>query len=838
MATNERAPEHARRAPRPDSAVERARLDVRGTVQGVGFRPFVAGLARALGLAGFVQNTSSGVSIEVQGSAARIAAFARRLAADAPPGAGIESIATTRSPARALPHQEPTTTSAFVIRPSALGDATTAVALPDLATCPACMAEIRDPGDRRHRYPFTSCTGCGPRFSIIRALPYDRERTTMAGFAMCAPCRAEYEDPANRRFHAQTIACRACGPTLSWWDCSGAELARGDHALDCAGQALAQGRIVAVKGLGGFQLMVDARDGAAVARLRARKRRPHKPFALLFASLAELRVHCEVSQKEAALLESSAAPIVLVRRATPTGAGILADDAAGEAAPDGFSPDFWPNYGPDLWPNPWPNPFIGAMLPCTPLHALLAGSAAGPLVATSGNISGEPLCTDEHEALRRLAGIADYFLVHDRAIARPLDDSVARIMAGRPMLIRRARGHAPLSMLQRSSDARTETLPPILAMGGHMKSAIAYTCGESAVLGAHIGDLDTAEAADAFYRTIGHTRTLHTFTPRVIACDSHPEYHSTRAAHALAGELGAEVFPVQHHHAHVRACMADNGVDAPVLGVAWDGTGHGADGTIWGGEFLLVGATAGAERLAHLRTFCLPGGDAAAREPRRAALGVLYEIHGPDLDQFADLAAVAAFGAHERAILLQAMERGVNAPRTSSAGRLFDAVAALAGLVQRCTFEGQAAMALEHAADPGIEDAYPFAWHEPATGPRIVDWAPLIAALIMDLRARQPASAMAARFHNALVAIIVAAAMRTGHTRIALTGGCFQNRLLTERAIAALRAAGCEPYWHARVPPNDGGLAFGQLMAALQAARLQTEQRRSIDVPGRARTDH
>ncbi|MEW6750986.1 MAG: carbamoyltransferase HypF [Candidatus Latescibacterota bacterium] len=753
---------------------QRLRVLVGGAVQGVGFRPFVYRLARELGLCGWVGNTPRGVTVEAEGDAGALRHFLTRLESERPPHASIQSL----EPAIL----DPVGYDGFAIRPSEEGGEKRVLVMPDIATCAECLREVWDPSNRRYRYPFTNCTHCGPRYSIIEALPYDRPNTTMKGFALCAACRAEYEDPGDRRFHAQPIACPACGPRLWLWDRAGAATAEGDAALRQAAAAIAAGAVVAVKGLGGFHLMVDARSAAAVGRLRQAKDREEKPFALMYPSLAAVRRHCAVDALEARLLAAPEAPIVLLSRLPASHA-----ELAASVAPH--------------------NPCLGVMVPYTPLHHLLLAEVGRPVVATSGNLADEPICTDESEALRRLGQIADLFLVHDRPIRRHVDDSIARLVGGREQVLRRARGYAPLPVPLRPLG------PPVLAVGGHLKAAVAVVTGDQAFLSQHIGDLETPQAQEAFHRVIADLQHLYAVEPAVLACDAHPDYVSTRAAVELAGQRGVECLAVQHHHAHVLSCMAENEVEGTVLGVAWDGTGHGPDGTVWGGEFLRVSPGA-CERLAHLRSFRLPGGEQAVREPRRAGVGVLYEAFGARALEREDLAPVAAFTAAERALLLGMLERGVSSPLTSSAGRLFDAVASLAGLRQRNAYEGQAAMALEYCAAAGVEDGYDLLLQPTGPGRWVLDWEPMVHQVLADLAAQAGVARVSARFHNGLVEAVVAVARSAGEERVVLTGGCLQNRYLCERLVRRLRAAGFRAYWHQRVPPNDGGVALGQALAA------------------------
>ncbi len=770
----------------------RLRLSIQGAVQGVGFRPFVYRLATELDLTGWVVNDTSGVFIELEGPPAVLAHFLSRLPAELPPRAFVHSLESE--------WLEPAGYDRFEIRHSHNLGAKTALVLPDLATCPDCLAEVLAPTDRRFRYPFTNCTNCGPRFSIIRALPYDRPHTTMAGFTMCPDCRREYEDPRNRRFHAQPNACPVCGPRLWFGERQGGDghgaadgsfvpLVAGDDALRATVEALRRGLIVAVKGLGGFHLMADATNEEAVARLRARKRRGDKPFALMVRDLTMARRLCQVSPTAAALLGAVEAPIVLLPRAAET-----ADrpSPVAEAVAPG-------------------NPNLGLMLPYTPLHHLLLRDLDRPVVATSGNRSDEPICTDNDEALTRLADLADAFLLHDRPIARHVDDSVAWIVDDTPRLLRRARGYAPLPV------RLAAPVPTILAVGGHLKNTVALSVGRQVFISQHIGDLETAEAMAAFERVIADFLRLYEAEPVAIAHDLHPAYASTRYALDIPPETVPRI-PVQHHHAHLAACLAEHGVAEAVLGVTWDGTGYGPDGTVWGGEFLL-GDARDYTRVAHLRPFRLPGGDAAVHEPRRVALALLWERYGERAWAWEDLAPVAACTPSERRVLARMVAGGFRAPWTTSMGRLFDGVAALIGLQQRVSYEGQAAMRLEFVTDPTEKGAYPFElMPAPAASGWMLDWGPLIEAVIADVRRGIPAGVVAGRFHNALVDVLVRVAQAVGHPRVALTGGCFQNRLLTERALAALRAAGFDVLLHRQVPPNDGGISLGQI--AVAAARL------------------
>ncbi len=764
--------------------VRRVAISVRGVVQGVGFRPFVYNAARAEALSGWVRNEAGTVRIEVQGAPGAVDAFLDTLKKSPPPQARIDAIEIKEiSP---LPLGEGT--SAFEIRQSE-GDSPPRPTIPaDLATCRECLAEISDPSERRHNYPFTNCTNCGPRWSIIERLPYDRQWTSMASFEMCPACRAEYDDPADRRFHAQPIACPRCGPTLQLLDNQGRELAVGDAALSAAAEALLAGRIVALKGLGGFQLLADATSADAVARLRRRKQRPDRPFAVMLASLEETRKYCRVSDEEARQLSSHQAPIVLLRQL-----------AAEAASPLGVAPG---------------NPYMGVMLPYTPLHHLLMQAVGRPLICTSGNLSEEPMAIDVEDALRRLGPIADLLLTHDRPIVRPVDDSIVSVGVNGPRVLRRARGFAPLP-IELHGDGYA---PTVLAVGGHLKNTVALTLGRvreahhvQVVLSAHVGDLESTPSIDVFRRAIDDLLDFYRAVPEIVACDLHPDYASTRHAELLAARWDVPLVRVQHHHAHVAACMAEHGLHGPALGFAWDGTGYGPDGTVWGGETLLC---EGAEyrRVAHLRTFALPGGDRAVREPRRSALGLLFELFGPAAAEY----AADWFRPRELDNLLSILNRKIHSPRTSSMGRLFDAVAALCDLPSVITFEGQAAMALEYAADETERGSYRCSLSS-LDDRVVIDWEPLIRGVLADRAAGVHVSRISARFHNALAEMAVAVAQSQGKTLpVILSGGCFQNALLAERVHRRLSDAGFFVHNHRRTPPGDGCIALGQAFLALQ----------------------
>lgn len=743
----------------------RLRVVIRGAVQGVGFRPFVHRLATEASLRGWVSNTSQGVFIEVEGKKATLDSFLLRLGSEKPPRASIQSMEST--------FLDPAGFTVFEIRESEEGGPKTAFVAADIATCPDCLKEIFDISNRRYLYPFTNCTNCGPRFTIIEALPYDRVNTAMKNFTMCYACNREYQDPGDRRFHAQPNACPVCGPHVELWDPRGRQVALHRQAVINAVKAIRGGSIVAVKGIGGFHLVADARNDQAVRELRKRKNREEKPLAIMVPGIEAAKSFCAVSDLEERLLLSPEAPIVLLEKKN-----------------DCISPSVAPN-----------NPYLGVMLPYTPLHHILMRNLGFPIVATSGNLSDEPICTGEQEALKRLAGIADFFLVHDRPIARHVDDSVVRVMLGRELVLRRARGYAPLP-IPMPTQAHS-----ILAVGGHLKNAIALSTGGNAFISQHIGDLETEQAFEAFHAVVEDFQKLYEVRPEELACDLHPDYLSTKFAHAS----GIPAFGIQHHYAHISSCMAENELSGRVLGVSWDGTGYGTDDTIWGGEFLLTDDS-GFERVATFKPFQLPGGERSIREPRRTAIGLLHELYKEAAYSYTFLLPIASMPKPAMTVIQQMLAKGVNSPLTTSVGRLFDAVASITGLRHEVRFEGQAAMELEFALS-GItcDEAYSFLISD--DGPMMVDWAPMMFEIVADKEAKLPVGLISAKFHNTLAAIILSVAKQVREHRVVLSGGCFQNRYLTERTVHLLESEGFKPYWHQRVPPNDGGIALGQIYA-------------------------
>jgi hydrogenase maturation protein HypF len=772
----------------------RKRIRVRGIVQGVGFRPFVHNLAVGLHLCGYVLNSSDGLEIEIEGPPADLDLFLSEFRDHAPPLAEIRGLT--------IEHLGPAGYDRFFIRHSVDDPEKFVLVSPDVATCEECRADFTDRANRRFGYPFTNCTNCGPRYTIIEDIPYDRPKTTMRPFKMCPACASEYADPQDRRFHAQPNGCPECGPSLLLLRsprCDphsdgkvdpplGLHFAKGQGsvaALRETRQRLHEGDIVAIKGLGGFLLACDAENDAAVSALRARKRRSDKPFALMARDVAGVETFCWVSDEERQALANHRAPIVVLtaRLGNP------------------ISPAVAPR-----------NRTLGVMLPYTPLHYLLFGDDPGApaefraLVMTSGNISEEPIVTSNEEAWQGLAGIADWFLFHDRGIYMRVDDSVVRVVEGRARTLRRSRGFAPHPV-----DLGLE-LAPILAVGGELKNTFCLTKGRYAIVSQHIGDLENYETLVFFKETLANLKKLFRVDPRAVAYDLHPLYLSSKFAEQLP-DLAK--FGVQHHHAHIASCMAENGLRDAVIGVAFDGTGYGTDGQIWGGEFL-VADFVGFERAVHFRYVPLPGGDAAVREPWRSALSYFRDALGPEPFDVLPAGEVAE---SKLAAVDSMLRKGVNTVMTSSCGRLFDAVASLTGVCQKATFEGQAAIELEMAAGDGVRDSYPF--EIDMTGTWKVDFRPLVRSLMKDRRQGTCVAVMAAKFHNAVAEVIGEVCRRLrdeqGINRICLSGGTFQNVRLLKGTLARLRAAGFEVFTHSHVPPNDGGIALGQAVIANHA---------------------
>ncbi len=768
---------------------QRLHIVIHGAVQGVGFRPFVYRLATLMNLPGWVVNSPQGVLIEVEGEQQLLEEFILRIGTEKPERSSIQSMETS--------FLDPIGYTKFKIRESRTEGTPTAFVLPDIATCPDCLAEILDRSNRRYKYPFTNCTNCGPRFTIIEGVPYDRPLTTMKHFTMCPACYAEYENPADRRFHAQPNACPECGPHLELWNGDGVVLATREKALEKTTELLLNGAIAAIKGLGGFHLVCDARNQVTVDLLRRRKHREEKPLAVMVNSLESAKKLCEINSLEERLLSSPEAPIVLLSK--KNNAKVLADAIAPR------------------------NPYLGLMLPYTPLHHLLLNTLQIPIVATSGNLSDEPICIDEHEALKRLHGIADVFLVHNRPILRHADDSIVRLVMGRELVMRRARGFAPLPITLSSKPEKT-----YIAVGAHLKNTIAMNVEENVFISQHIGDLETNEAFTAFQNVISSFQNLYNTSPSECITNIHPEYLSTK----YGKTLGLSVTSIQHHFAHVASCMAENKLDGEVLGIAWDGTGFGTDGTVWGGEFIIAN-DAGFNRVGTFRRFPLPGGEKAIREPRRIALGLFYAMNGDALFSDKTNRILQCFSEQELKVIQTSLSKNLNTPITSSVGRLFDGVASIINLRQITNYEGETAMELEFTAhNADTKESYRFSivdkthdiqsqefkYDESSDSPIdfYVDWEPMIRRIVFESAQGLEKEIIAAKFHNTLVEIIVCVAEKLKLERVVLSGGCFQNQYLTERTILALREKGFRPYWHQRVPPNDGGIALGQIAAAIR----------------------
>lgn len=764
------------------SSLKRVALEITGIVQGVGFRPFVYRTAAKLGLTGWVRNSPAGVAIEAQGEDDRLDLLEKALEHDTPPLAVIGSIGQQTVP---LVEGE----AGFTILSSGEGVAIAEIA-PDMDLCDDCLAELFDPEDRRYRYPFITCTNCGPRYSIITGLPYDRPLTTMAGFPLCDACRAEYMSPADRRFHAQPLACPVCGPQVQLFHPDGLEAeSRGEASLQAAVRQLREGKILALKGAGGYHLAVDARNSEAVQELRRRKHRQAKPFAVMVRDIPSARELARIDQLEERLLSGPERPILLLRKREQDSAGCALSH---EVAPDS-------NY-------------LGVMLPSTPLHHLLLHDFAGPLVMTSGNRASEPVAFTDDEARRQLAGIADIFLAHDRPIRTRVDDSVIRVFRGKPLFVRRSRGYAPRAL------QLAETGSSVLAVGAELKGACCLTRGCQAFMSQHIGDVGNMGTVDSLADTIGHLTALLGIEPVAVAHDLHPDYLSTRFA---LERTGLPAMAVQHHHAHLAACMAENRIDGPVIGVIFDGTGHGPDGTVWGGEFL-VGDCSDYRRLGRFRQVPLPGGDIAVREPFRMALSWCHDALGGDAFDLS-LPGWDRFGPQQRQLFRQLLERRINSPLTSSCGRLFDAVAALVGVCGTVSYEGQAAIELEAVAEGcDCSGLYPYSI-ACTDGVWVIDWRPLFLAMINERTNGVSQPVQARRFHRTVAAASLELCRllrnETGLDRVVLSGGVFQNRLLTEELWQCLERERFQTFTHRLVPPNDGGLALGQAAIAARIIR-------------------
>ncbi|MDO9213914.1 MAG: carbamoyltransferase HypF [Methylococcales bacterium] len=787
--------------------MKRIQITLTGLLQGIGFRPYVYRLATAHQLSGWVANDRDRVLIEVEGETEHLAEFLAALQTHVPACGHISDLQERVIPA--------TYQQDFQFKPSLNADSEAAIfACPDIVVCDACVAELFDPQNRRYQHPFISCCHCGPRYSVMYGLPYDREKTSLRDFPLCEQCATEYKNPNDRRFYAQTIACPDCGPQLTLCDNAGKSITHGQAAIDDTVNALKAGKIVAVKAIGGFQLLLDANNSAAVTRLRMLKQRASKPFAVMVASLAQAEQLCELSEQEQRCLCSAAAPIVLARAKSMT-ASPLRD---------------WQSCVNNAAPN---QALLGIMLPSSPIHHLIMAQLAHPVIATSGNRHGEPICIDNQQAFEHLNGLADFFLVHDREILRPLDDSIIRVISDTPTVFRRARGYVPTPIKLK------QAIPTTLAVGAQLKNTVAIAHGHHVIVSQHLGDLEQLETAQQFSKTIADVSQFYALTPERVISDTHPDYVSS----LYAQQSGLPVQTVQHHYAHILACMAEHQLQPPVLGIAWDGTGLGTDKQLWGGEFLQI-EPHGWQRVAHCRPFPLVGGFAAIKEPRRAALGLLYAWQGEAIfnEEYAPL--LSAFSVAELKLLRGMLKNQLNCPMTTSIGRLFDAFASLLGLCHISEFEGQAAMALEACAmnngrrefiravmpTARINSRPPFhSWECSNGAPRhayptkfieanclILDWQPILTGVLADLNKTSPEQ-IAANIHRTLANWVFAVTEKTHATRLVFSGGCFQNAYLVDAIVNAEQAKHYQLFRHATIPPNDGGLALGQIYARVLA---------------------
>ncbi len=734
-------------------------INIQGTVQGVGFRPFVYRLAHELNIKGWIINSSAGVEIEAEGDESNVENFLVLLKNEKPVNSIINDFKYVNSDIKNF--------TKFEIKESNNTSIKTALILPDLATCPDCLNEIFNPKERRYLYPFTNCTNCGPRFSIIESIPYDRANTTMKEFGMCEDCRREYENPMDRRFHAEPIACPKCGPQIKLYNAN-KEIIAGNEVIKKAAELILDGKIIALKGLGGYQLIIDARNNRAVKRLRERKHREEKPFAMMFPSLEMIKKYCEVSKEEEKLLLSVQSPIVLLKKKENS---LIAEDISKG------------------------NNYYGVMLPYTPLHHILMKELNTPIVATSGNISDEPICITNEEAFEKLNGIADYFLVHNRKIVRQVDDSVVRVIKNKPFMIRRARGYAPYPVIL------NEDVPQAIAVGGQLKNTVSISNGKNVFISQHIGDLDSKEAYSAFKKIISDFKNLYDINPEYIISDLHPDYVSTK----FAQDTGLKLVQVQHHYAHILSCIAENNIEGEVLGISWDGTGYGTDGNIWGGEFLKINEDK-FERFAHFDYFPLPGGEKAIKEVWRIGASLLYAATK-------DKKLVKTYYKDfDTDVILNLIDKKINSPLCSSVGRLFDGIASLINLKQNTSFEGQAAMDLENILSGTLtDDRYKFEIIKAGENNYIVDWRKVVLDIINDFTKNISKQNISAKFHSALTDIIIEISKISGIKQIALSGGCFQNKNLIEKTIDRLSEEGFKVYWQSEIPTNDGGISLGQM---------------------------
>jgi hydrogenase maturation protein HypF len=782
----------------------RREFHIDGIVQGVGFRPFVYGLALRHALTGYVLNDANGVTIGAEGSPEQLAAFARELRELAPPLSRIDHFSEREQPRDAGSEHNPDYDGQFHIKASQQQSAATVAISPDQGMCEACARDVANPKDRHHQYPFTNCTHCGPRYTIIHHLPYDRPHTAMAGFAMCPHCAAAYENPLDRRYHAQPVSCPECGPHLSWRSGHGDALAEREDALQAAASALQAGALIAVKGMGGYHLMCDARSESAVARLRQLKRRERKPLAVMMGSLAEAKLHVSGCEAEWKLLASQARPITLLRKRI-NDARLSENRQSAAPLAEGIAPGI---------------PYLGVMLPYTPLHQLLLDACAIPLVATSANGRGSPILIECEAVVRELGGEIDGILDHNRPILHPCDDSLVQWAGGRRQTLRLARGYAPCT-----PSLKEAVKVPLLAVGAQQKNQLALAFGRQRIYSPYIGDLHSLPMQGHFEQTLAAFRDLYDLKPKLLVSDRHPGYLSHQWAKGYCHDQGATHLEVQHHHAHLLGVMAEHEITGPVLGFAFDGTGLGDDCTLWGGE-LLIADVQGFERIAHLTPFKLIGGEAAIREPVRQLLGLLFESHSPEEISAFDIPLINTLPPERISNLHQLWQLGRNAPYTSSIGRLFDAVAALLGVIDTPDYEGEAGLLLEAAALQLNPDELPFpltfGLSQSAEGPLQIEWAELINTLISERRKGTSTARLAAGFIRALSALVIALAERFPGYPVALGGGVFQNRVLMDQLVPALEAAGRQVLTSETLPLNDGGIAAGQLWFAIH--HLATHQ--------------
>ena len=763
----------------------RYEIKIKGVVQGIGFRPFIYKIAQQLNIKGWVKNSAEGVIIQAECSPKQLNNFSQKIQQEKPKQADIYNLEIKQLDY--IGYQE------FKIEKSeAKNQHKTAIIPADLTTCSECLKELFDPNNRRYRYPFINCTNCGPRYSIIKALPYDRMTTTMNKFVMCAECQQEYDNPANRRFHAQPNACPQCGPHLELWDKNGNCLDKFDRAIKETVTLIRKGNILAIKGLGGFHLVVDAANSSAVKKLRLCKNRPHKPLALMYPDLEQIKQDCVVSKLEEQTLLSTASPIVLLKKIQISNSPFICN----EIAPD--------------------NPYLGVMLPYTPLHHLLLKDLKSPIVATSGNRQNKPICIDETEALQRLNGIADYFLVHNRPIFTPVDDSIVRIIKDEVMIIRRARGYAPLPINLPHKPIQNSL--KILALGGQLKNTVAIKINQQIFLSQHLGNLETPESLKTYQQTIDNFQHIYNFQPDLITCDAHPDYYSSQYAQDLKSNYkrSLPIVKVQHHLAHIFSTIAEHNIEYPLLGVAWDGTGYGLDNTIWGGEFFYLTQDK-IQRIASFLPFYLLGGTKAIVEPKRIALSLLLQT----FDQLENIPEQfqlnTFFTPQELNIFTKMYQQKINSPLTSSVGRLFDGISALLGIIEQVTYEAEAAMRLEFTTDDlSTTETYPFHWQYQDDSCSYIDWKPMINNIIDDYVNHKSLALISAKFHQTLVELIATVAKNLPIKNIVLAGGCFQNKYLLEHTISKLQALNFQPYWSQKVPINDGGLALGQIAFASQ----------------------